>query len=184
MLIPELAEIKRMRAKLNLTQNALARQCGVSQSIIAKIERGRSDPAYSTVRKIFDFFERQAKVHGATAGKIMNSPLIFLSEHDSAGRAIALMQKHSISALPVLDAGKPIGHVSDDILTRAIVEGKSIPKMRVGQLMGDGLPVVEAGAPAQLVQEMLRFSKAVLVMRGRKIEGIVTKADLLKLVKV
>jgi len=184
MLIPELGEIKRMRSKLGLTQSSLARQSGVSQSIIAKIERGRSDPAYSTVRKLFEFFEQQAKVHGASAGQIMNTPIIHLSENDSVGKAIGLMQKHSISALPVLDGGRAAGHLSDDIITRAIADGKNIPKMKVGQLMGDNLPVVDAAAPAPLVQEMLRYSKAVLVSRGRKIEGIITKADLLKLVKV
>ncbi|MEM0475595.1 MAG: helix-turn-helix domain-containing protein [Candidatus Norongarragalinales archaeon] len=55
--LPELGEVKKRRKALNLTQSALARLAGVSQSFIAKVERGKSDPAYSLAKRVFDALE-------------------------------------------------------------------------------------------------------------------------------
>ena len=51
-MLPEIKDITRRRKILGLTQNKLARQANVSQSLVAKIETGRVDPSYSKMMKI------------------------------------------------------------------------------------------------------------------------------------
>src|SRR5674476_689619 len=69
--LPDLDKIRQMRKRLNLSQRELANLAGVSQSLIAKIERGSIDPSYSNVRKILGAFEevlRRRKVEGMKTG--------------------------------------------------------------------------------------------------------------------
>ena len=69
--LPDLDKIRQMRKRLNLSQRELAGMAGVSQSLIAKIERGTIDPSYSNVRKILSAFEeviRRRKVEGVRSG--------------------------------------------------------------------------------------------------------------------
>ena len=53
MRLPDLTEIEKHRKKLELTQTALAKKAGVSQSLIARIEAGTVDPRYSKVSRVF-----------------------------------------------------------------------------------------------------------------------------------
>ena len=55
----ELTRIKQMRRNLELTQTELAKLSGVSQSLIAKIERGNIEPSYTIARKIFAVLEER-----------------------------------------------------------------------------------------------------------------------------
>ena len=52
-----LALIGKLRRQLGLTQKELARKAGVSQSLIAKVESGLIDPAYSKVVQLFQALE-------------------------------------------------------------------------------------------------------------------------------
>ena len=48
----DISMLKRTRLQLGLTQTAFAKQAGVSQSLVTKIESGKLDPKYSTVIRI------------------------------------------------------------------------------------------------------------------------------------
>ncbi len=183
MLLPELSEIKKMRVKLGLTQLRLSRLSGISQSIISKLEKGRGDPAYSTVKRLFEFFADSMRTEGVTAEKIMSKSVVFVKPEESVARAIDLMRKHSFSALPVLEGGRAAGNVSDDTLMGRITDGRSVSKMRIAELMEEPFPRVYGRTPVDSVAELLRHSKAVLVTKGERVVGIITKADLLKLIK-
>ena len=58
----ELKDIGRRRRQLGLKQVELARLAGVSQSLIAKVERGKIDLAYSKAQEIFRALERGEKL--------------------------------------------------------------------------------------------------------------------------
>ena len=51
-MLPELEEIKKKRKLFGMTQADLAAECGVSQSLIAKLESGKIVPAYGKAKKI------------------------------------------------------------------------------------------------------------------------------------
>lgn len=63
------AALRRLREARGLSQEAVAHQAGVSYTTLAKIELGRSGPAWETVRRIADalgitLLELAAEVEG------------------------------------------------------------------------------------------------------------------------
>ena len=46
--------IKILRQKLDMTQDQLAKRSGIAQSHIAQIEKGKVDPQWGTLKRIFD----------------------------------------------------------------------------------------------------------------------------------
>ena len=59
MKFPEETEIKKMRKNLDITQSELASLSGVSQSTIAKMERGGIKGSYEAVVSIFTVLEEE-----------------------------------------------------------------------------------------------------------------------------
>ena len=75
----DITQLKKIRKQLDLTQHQFAKNSGVSQSMIAKIEAGKLDPTYSYVRKIEDAMssltkhkEKEAKENPKEAPKGKN----------------------------------------------------------------------------------------------------------------
>ena len=55
--LPELKELKYLRRKLDVTQKELSDAIGIPQATISRIESGKGNPIYSTVKKIFEYLE-------------------------------------------------------------------------------------------------------------------------------
>lgn len=181
-MLPALSELRELRNRLRLTQSELAREAGVSQALIARIEAGTVDPRYSTLRRIFAVLEGRRE-GAAKAGSIMSSPVVSVSPSDSAEKALRLMKQLNISQLPVLQAGQMVGGVSEALLLeRAIAAGGvgNITRKRVSELMGQPFPIVPASEHIDTVLVLLKESSAICVSDAGRIAGIITKADVLR----
>jgi len=174
-----------MRKKLGLTQAQVAAAAGVSQPLVARIENGSVDPRLSTYGAILEALNR-AERKTATIREVMTTPVSSVRAADSVGAAIRMMRSHGISQLPVLDKSVPVGSLSDQIVVHAMsesVDAQALAKRSVGEIMGPPFPVVDAAASANQAYHMLEDQPALLVMERGKIIGIVSKADLLSLVR-
>ena len=60
-MLPTIEELRKMRKNLGISQKELARVSGVSQSYIARLEKGSINPAYDKIRKIFDYLNRSGQ---------------------------------------------------------------------------------------------------------------------------
>ncbi|MEM0365065.1 MAG: CBS domain-containing protein [Candidatus Nitrosocaldus sp.] len=60
-------------------------------------------------------------------------------------------------------------------------EGKSLHECKVGEIMEPAPPIVDASTPAKAIIPLIRFSKCALVGEKGNIVGIVTVADMFKL---
>ena len=181
--MPSLLELKHLRQSADLTQMQLARLSGVPQSVISKIEKGKTDPSYSHVQALFDYFASMQKTKEKTAADLMSTVVVSLKPSDPVSLAIALMKKHSISALPVLSEGRAVGHVSEDTILHHLAEGRAVSSWPCSRIMDEPLARISPNTPAEVVRTMLMHARAVLVTKGEKAVGIITKADLLKLMK-
>ncbi len=175
-------ELRKLRKKAGLTQKELAKRAGISQSLIARIERGSVDPRFSTLRKIINVINEAIGEKKLLARSIMSSPVISLDVNDTIGKAIELMWKYGISQLPVFQDGKLIGSIREDSILNRIKNEKieDLLNKKVYDLKEEPFPVVNAETNIEEIGKILLSGKpAVLVEENGKIVGIITKIDLI-----
>ncbi|MCX8197815.1 MAG: CBS domain-containing protein [Candidatus Micrarchaeota archaeon] len=177
----DLRLIREMRRRLGMTQAQLAKRAGVSQSLVAKIESGEVDPAYSKARAIMDALQREQLSKEKTAGEIMHRGVHAVSPSQTLHEAAELMRKKGISQLAVIEGGRMVGSISEQLLILRMAEGKkSISKTPVREAMDEPFPTALASTPFSAIASLLRHCPAVLIIEKGEIAGIITKADLLK----
>jgi len=177
----DLESLAQLRKRLGLTQRDLARLSGVSQSLISKIERGRINPSYEAVRRILQALERARaeRSKGLSAKDICTRKVISVEASDPLSKAISLMRRHGISQLPVFHRGKLVGSISESTIMRKLEKIKS-PNMRIREIIDEAFPTVPEESSLNLLRQLLQEYPAVLLQKNGKITGIVTKADLFK----
>lgn len=181
--LTELSELRRLRRKLGISQAELARRSGVSQSLIARVESGSVDPGYSKVLAILNALE-QAGGKDTPASSVMSTRVHGISSHETVEKAAMKMKKYDVSQLPVYEGGRIVGSLSESAVVRQMASGasmKELSKRRVSSCMEDPLPAVSPNTPLSMVSNMLEGSPAVLLTEKGRVAGIVTKADLLKM---
>jgi predicted transcriptional regulator len=176
----DLRFIGERRRKLGLTQHALAKLSGVSQSLIAKIESGKVDAAYSKVKGIEDALERAAAGKEKKACDMMHAGVSSVEPSDSLHSAATAMSKKGISQMPVVDKGTVVGSVSEASIIANFSSGKKMAAMRVCDVMEEAFPSALPSTPISAIAALLRHHPAVLVMDKGRVAGIITKADLLR----
>ncbi|MCL7394615.1 MAG: CBS domain-containing protein [Thaumarchaeota archaeon] len=180
----DLESIAKLRKMLGLTQRELARMSGLSQSLISKIERGRVNPSYEAVRRILQTLEmiRAEKDAKLLAKDICTKDVICVEVSDPLSKAINLMRKHGISQLPVLKNGRPVGSISESTIVRKLEKVRST-EIPVNEIMDEVFPIIPEGVSLNTVRQLLQEYPAVLLQRDGRITGIVTKADLFKVLE-
>ncbi|MHB1440716.1 MAG: CBS domain-containing protein [Cuniculiplasma sp.] len=183
-------EISKLRKSLGIRQKELASVCGVSQSYIARLEKGDINPTYENIRKIYNYLEshtRKTDKMDMEASKIMSVNVIHCSSTDSVLSSMETLKKLGISQMPVLNGdGRVIGTVGEVEINEFLMRGispESLKKMIVSRIMGPALPQLPPNTPISAIYPILRFSNAVLIMDKLELKGIITKADILKAVE-
>ena len=196
--LPDLDKIRQMRKRLNLSQRELASLAGVSQSLIAKIERGTIDPSYSNVRKILSAFEeviRRRKVEGVrsgtqlTVGDLATRRVIFVTPDQTVGEAVERMMKGRFTQLPVIVGERIVGGLTDDAVRDYTIEQtktrkktyEEVMRTRIEEIMDAPFPILNEDTPIDLASFHLQREEAILVSRKGAIVGILTSADFLNL---
>ena len=119
MQFPNLTDVQRRRKILGLTQSKLAKQVGISQSLLTKIERGLVVPNYRTATEIFNFLEGAENTDQKLAKDVMHTHVITLKPADTVQKAVALVKKHYFSQFPVLEGHKLVGSIASvDLIGR------------------------------------------------------------------
>ena len=182
---PSTSEIRRLRKSLDVTQAQLAKESGVSQSTIAKIESGSTSASYETVVRIFETLERMRdRARLVTASKIASRDIVTIQSVDTVKSASELMGRTGFSQLPVLKGTMSVGSISEKKIFEAIRSGKSmaqIGSMKVQAIMDDSYPLVSENTPISIITSMMGGFDAVLVTDNGRVTGMITNADLIKL---
>ena len=196
--LPDLDKIRQMRKRLNLSQRELASLAGVSQSLIAKIERGSIDPSYSNVRKVLMAFEevlRRRKVEGMklgaqlTVGDLATRGVILVTPEQTLSECVDRMMKGRFTQLPVMQGERVVGGITDDRIRDYTIEetrnGRknydAVMQTKVEEVMSEPFPILSEDTPIELASVHLQREEAVLVSRKGQIVGILTSADFLNL---
>ncbi|MCL4345152.1 MAG: CBS domain-containing protein [Candidatus Thermoplasmatota archaeon] len=189
-MLPSVQELGKMRKSLGISQKEIASACGLSQSYIARMEKGDINPTYENVKKIYNYLSshtEKTKNIDIIASKIMTRNVIICSPSDYVLKALDLMKERGVSQIPVIsDDGRVVGTLSESDINELLIRGvnpESLKKMSVSRIMSSPLPQLPMETPVSAIYPMLRFSNAVLIMEGISLKGIITKADILKAVE-
>lgn len=106
--------------------------------------------------------------------------LVKVAPSEPVSAALALMQAHDFSQLPVFDGGQPTGAIYEDEILGLALEGKELGKVVVREVMSAPFPIVHPEATVdQITTCITRECPAVFVDLGEHRYEILTKYDLL-----
>ena len=178
-MLPDTSAIKNKRKKVGLTQNALAKEAGISQSLLAKLESGKTEASYEKVKRIFEILDRTEKKDEKKAGDIMTKAILRAKPNDIVGDVTSKMKKHSISQMPVFLGSKQVGSISETSIIARMDESKDIHKMLVKDIMDNPLPTAGKDVSVNSLLPLLKEAGAILILDKSLIVGIVTKVDVI-----
>jgi cystathionine beta-synthase len=108
-------------------------------------------------------------------------PVVSVAPGASVRQALGLMALHDVSQLPVMEGSNCIGSVSDWSLSQKSLENPKLLDSAVSDIMESPFPVIAGDQPVDSVVKLLSKSNpAVLVRENGKVEGIVTRSDMLR----
>lgn len=184
-MLPSLDEIVRRRKGLGLNQKELASLVGVSQSFVAKVESKKINPSYILTKEIFDTLENLERKREKKAKEIMHEKVVGIGKDESLSKAAKLMNESGYSQLPVFSDKRAVGSISEKALLDQILklgDPSKLSKVTVEEVMEEVFPQIDETTPLTVISSLLQYSSATLVTRKGLVTGIVTKADLLKMV--
>lgn len=124
------------------------------------------DRTYSTARDII------AQRNGSYT-------LVSTQKSDSVREAIGLMNKTSVSQIPVLEKGEVVGCLTDNKLLARIIENPTLKDAHVSDVMEDSMKFVALDSTLDVLSSMVEKEKAVLVRDAANQIHIITKHDIL-----
>ena len=183
-MFPTTEDIAKKRRQMGLKQTELAKLAGVSQSLIAKLESGKIESSYTKVKTIFDVLDRLEAKTKIQEEKIVPNEIISIQNNEPVSKVVKLMKDHGYSQIPVFEGKQSVGSISEKTILRQILAGKDlaqISKLPTETIMEEAFPQVSEDAPLSLISSLLQTYSAVLVSKKGNISGIITKADLLRM---
>jgi predicted transcriptional regulator len=160
----------------------------VSRSLLAKLEKKLVNASYGKVKDIFDALEaleaeRANDAMIVAVGRIHNSKIEYAFASETIHAVWERMDRKAYSQLPVKDAASIVGSITERAISRKMAEvgPEKIRNIKVCELMEDPLPIVSVKTPTRDVVPLLQIYQAVLTQERGEVAGIVTNADVAKL---
>jgi len=124
------------------------------------------------------------RVSDVVGGKNRKIPrLLSVSAGEPLRKALALVEQHDITQIPVMRSGKVVGTLFDNEILKRVLEDSRVLDQPVESLMGDPLPVVRSDEPVEHVTRLLATrNPAVLVSDNGTVTGILTRFDMLQFI--
>ncbi len=122
--------------------------------------------------------KRYRDVVGACVGRIMNSEVVTVGPDDPCEKAVALLLKHRVAALPVVDAeGQLLGVLSQTELMQPLNLEK-----QVRDVFSHHVPTVQSHEPITRLIHLFqsqRFRCIPVVNQDKKVLGVVSRHEVL-----
>ncbi|MFX1327759.1 MAG: CBS domain-containing protein [Promethearchaeota archaeon] len=183
-ILPALNDIKRLRKKLNISQQELGRILDIRQSTISRIENGTIDPPYSKLKKIYEYLENERKIRVKSkkhAEDVMIKNIISIKSKSTIREAVFLLNKHEISQLPIIENNQNLGSITSKKIQKYITDNPEIINMDVSLVKELPFPEIGKNWSVKDISDLLLKYPAVLVRQNNDYIGIITDSDLLKI---
>ena len=148
------------------------------------------DSAQKYLSKIFDdkwmkengFLEEPDPL-GAVSDMLRGRPrreVININRTDTIRNAIGLLKEHGVSQLPVLDGGRLAGLVSEIDLLNFLLTNPGQLDHSIDELVEADYATVTPQTKVKLLRNIFNDAKAVFVLEGDTMLGVITKIDLIE----
>ena len=177
----DITQLRKIRKQLDMTQHAFANEIGISQSMVAKIESGKLDPTYSSVKKIEERVMHLTKKEDGEAKDIMCQKIFSVKKDENAKDAINLIVEKDISQVLVVERGNVIGLVTEAMLLSGDLD--KIKEKKIFEVMGEAPPIINKNARMEVILQLLKFYPILLVKDAGKLVGVITRTDIIRNLK-
>ncbi|TFF92141.1 CBS domain-containing protein, partial [Candidatus Thorarchaeota archaeon] len=156
----------------------LAREVGVSQSYIARLETGDLDPKLSIVARIYEVLAG----YSVRCSEIMTPNPVTVDARDSASDVVRIMLQKGFSQVPVVRGRSLVGMVTERDIIRNL--NHDLDRLSVQAVMETmAPPQVDEATPISRILHLFDTFQAVLVVSGGRLTGIISRSDLLPIHK-
>ena len=184
-MLPPIEELKKRRIKLGLSQRKFASYLGVSQSTITKIENKKLSPSYELVKKAYDILDSFGSPQIGLAGDIAIKKVVAVQDNDLISKAVQILQQHGFKQLPVKDKENHwVGSISERSISNRLLKvtnPKLLLSREVAEVMDEAFPTVAEDTPISIAIPLLQHFQAILTTKKGRVTGIVTNADLVRM---
>lgn len=115
----------------------------------------------------------------------MSSPVVTVSENDSAADAAGVMKEHGIGAIFVNSGeSQPVGIITErDLVYRVIAEGKAPDEVKVKEVMSSPLITVDPEASLEEAMTMMSMNnvRRLGVVYKENLEGVISDKDIIRI---
>lgn len=118
----------------------------------------------------------QTKLSGGLPNMISASP------DETVGEALARLEQYNVSQIPVLEADRSVGSLTEADLMSMIIKDPSIAEKKVSEIMDQAYPVVDESEDIKHGIQYLKEAPAILVSQYGRTIGILTRYDVLDFV--
>ncbi|MFX0169327.1 MAG: CBS domain-containing protein [Candidatus Hodarchaeota archaeon] len=192
--VPTPKELQELRKKAGLTQVELASKVGISQSLVARIEKGQVNPSITTLKRILSIIEKQQQSHPSIKDLLKwkghttkLQPVVAVKTHEKVRHAVILMRRYGISQLPVFEKNYPVGSISEGTILRKlmIMDSQAVFSLSVKEIMEDPFPTIDVSESVEAA--LLKIAsgvEAILAIDNDRPAGIITKIDIIAYTRI
>ena len=125
-----------------------------------------------------------ARVADVVGAKTRQLPaLLSVRVGEPLRRALALVEQHDVTQLPVFKGDEVVGTIYDSELLKCVLQDSAALDRPVETVMSEPLPMVQSDQPLESVTRLLASrTPAVLVRDDGHVLGILTRFDMLQFI--
>jgi predicted transcriptional regulator len=134
------------------------------------------------MKAISEALRSQIRIEGKKASEVMSTPVISIQSNVTVSDSVNAMKKNGISQLPVYAGTRLAGSMTENQIVQllsTVDDPKSILSKPVSSYLQPTFPIVSGDTPVEALFSLFKFVPAVLVATGDKVEGVITKIDML-----
>lgn len=109
--------------------------------------------------------------------------LISVSPDQTLSSALSLMSENGVTQMPVLEDHRSVGSIRESHVLAKLLENRELLDGKVGDVMDESFPVLEADASLVQIKAKLKKYPAVLIEDFKRITAIITRSDVLDIQK-
>ncbi|MHA1637907.1 MAG: helix-turn-helix domain-containing protein [Candidatus Thorarchaeota archaeon] len=176
-MIVTIDELRQQRVNAGFSQSDLALEVGVSQSYIARMERGDLDPKYSIVCKIVQVVSGLSSI---VCSEIMDSAPKTIDGRQPVAIAKRVMDQSGTNVLIVLRGARVVGCLTYvDIIRNEHLDFEQISAEAI--LNPLGIPIVDENSPIVAIVPLLKTYRVIAVQKQGRFSGTISRDEILKL---